>query len=381
MENQFKLGTNFDPKVIEVCKKLNDQYAGKARVMELFSSTREMADSSGRPDFRLANLSKEETANYIKACNDAGIKFNWTCNSIIPYGSKVNMYNHKKEFQDQVKWLEDIGVYRITVANPMLLEFIREVSDIELELSTIMHVDTVTQIKYFHDTYKVNKVCGSILKNRDFKFLKNAAKYCNDNGIIYEVLAQEFCGVAGSNPKTGTPYATHCPFRDSCYICHSTNKTKEDAELYNTYPMNRCMSARYTTPEAWLRMRWVRPQDLHYYNDVGINYFKITGRTGSTEYIEEMINAYMSGVYNKNLLSLWKPLETIYNNKKESDYKAPVYIPCDKLDGFLDHWVDNPDFDCSDVECGVQCNWCKRFMEKIEKETAEETKALHAAVS
>lgn len=368
MKNLFKLGTNFDINLIDACIELNDQYADKGQIKELFGSSRSMATSSARPNFRLPDVSKSEIETYIKKCNEANLQFNWTCNSIIPFGSKSEMMKNKQKFQDEVKWLQDIGVYRITVANPMLLEFIREVSDIELELSTIMHIDTVTQMKYYHEVYGVNKLCCGIHKNRDFKFLKALASYCNNNGITVELLANEFCGVTGID-HNGSAFATHCPYRDSCYICHATNKTKEDALAYNNYPMNRCMTARYTSDEAWLRMRWVRPQDLPIYNDIGINYFKVSGRTGSTQYLIDTVKAYITMKYDGNLINLWKPLETIYNGKDEKDYKAPVNIPCNKLDGFLDHWAKNPEFDCADVECGVTCTWCKKFMDKIKNES------------
>lgn len=364
MINLFKTGTNFDTDLITIVNELNQEFKDKSQVVEFFGSTQNYSATAARPSFRLPDKSDKEVEQYIKKCNDNNIKFNWTCNSISPYISKVNCVINRKDFQNFIKWLENIGVYRVTVANPMLLEFIREVSNIEIELSTILHIDAVSQMKYFHEVYGVNKICNALIKNRDFKFLKNMAKYCNNNDIIFELLANEFCGVC-SNDKNGVAFATACPYRDSCYIYHATNQTKEDALLYDNYPMNRCMSARYTSPESWLRMRWIRPQDLHYYNNIGINYFKITGRTGSTEYLKNTIKAYMSQIYNDNLLMLWKNLESIYDDKNEKDYKAPVNIPCNKLDGFLEHWYNNPDFDCSDVECGIDCDWCKKFMEKI----------------
>lgn len=362
--NLFKLGTNFDEKLIDECTKLNEEFKGSGQIVEFFGSTREFAATTARPDFRLPDIPKEKIASYVAKCNANNIKFNWTFNSINPYNSKKELYAHKEEFQKTVKWLESIGVFRLTVANPMLLEFIRSVSDIELELSTIMHIDTITQMKYFHEVYGVNKLCNSLIKNRDFKFLKNMAAYCSKEGILFELLANEFCGVSGVD-SAGNDFATACPYRDSCYLCHASNKTKEDALLFDNYPMNRCMSARSTSLESWLRMRWLRPQDLKEYNKIGINYFKVSGRTGTTGYLTEVIRAYMSEKYDGNLLNLWKPLETIYNGVAEKEHEQQINIPCNQLDGFLAHWTDNQDFDCSDVECGVQCTWCKQFAKSL----------------
>ena len=58
----------------------------------------------------------------------------------------------------------------------MLAMMIREVSNIELEASCILHIDAVSQMKYLHETLGVNKFCNNLLKNRDKVFLKNAAE-------------------------------------------------------------------------------------------------------------------------------------------------------------------------------------------------------------
>lgn len=356
--NEYKVGCNFDYELLSLIAELNDKYEGKAKVVELFGSDADHAEIAARPEWRLPRLTKEEFASYIQAANKLGLKFNYTMNSIQPYGSKVEMLKHKKDIQDYVKWLEEIGVYRITIANPMMAMFIREVSNIELEISCITHIDTVTQFKYYHEKFGINKFCCSILKNRNKKFLENAAKYCNENGLILELLANEFCGVAGVS-EDGTEYATHCAFRDSCYLCHATNRTKEESMCYNNYPMQYCMSARESTPESWLRMRWIRPEDQKLYNQIGINYFKVSGRTGSTEYLKKVIESYMCGEFDGNLLELWKPLETIYDGGLELSHEHSVNIPNKKLDGFLDKWFKGDGWECENQMCGTTCRYCK----------------------
>ena len=154
-------------------------------------------------------------------------------------------------------------------------------------------------------------------------------------------------------------------YRDSCYICHATCETKEDSESYNNYPMKYCMFARNNNNESWIKMRAIRPEDLHYYNEIGLNYFKVSGRTGSTEYLAKCLESYMAQSFDGNFLSLWKPLETIYNGKSESEHNFSEYIDNKKLDGFLDHWFVGDGFSCEDQICGETCNYCKEFYNKI----------------
>jgi collagenase-like PrtC family protease len=197
------------------------------------------------------------------------------------------------------------------------------------------------------------------MKNRSVKFLRNAAKYCNDNDVQLELMVNEFCGVGSHG------YATHCVLRDSCYLCHASNVTKEDALLFNNYPMGHCMDARNADTLNWLRVRWIRPEDIKRYNDIGIRNWKITGRTGTTDYIMKVAQAYISQKWNGNLLDLWKPLETIYSGESENSFKQKCFIDNTKLDGFIDHWFEDEDFECSDELCGTTCEYCKLFYEKI----------------
>lgn len=354
--NKYKIGTNFDFELLELIHKKNQEHKN-AKITEVYGSLRMHAQLAARPDFRLPDVNLYTFAQYVKKCNEYGIIFNYTLNSINPYGSKQQLYANKAEIRSIVRGLIDLGVKRFTVANPMLLEFVREEdANIPIEISTVAHIDTVTQIKFYHEKYNVDKICCNLNKNRDFIWLKRAAKYCKQNGIILELMVNEFCGVGSKD------YATHCIYRDSCYICHATNKTAEDSLGYDEYPMGRCTLSRNTSPANWLRMKFIRPEDIFYYNEIGIYNFKITGRTANKEYLEKMLNAYLNESFEGNLLNLWKPLESIVQGKKE-DF-AVTYIDNKKLNGFLAEWAYSNH--CCDYEvCGETCTYCEDFYKRM----------------
>jgi len=358
--NCFKVGVNFDFDLLNKIIDLN-QAELNGIITELYGSIRRHSELAARPDFRLPDIDLNAFENYVKKAKAYGIDFNYTLNSIIPYGSKKEINEHLNDIIDLIHYLEEVGVYRITVSNPILLEIIRKYakSDIEIEISTIAHIDTITQIKYFHEYYGVNKVCGNLNKNRDFTFLKNAAKYCNQNGIIYELMVNEFCGVGGED------YATHCVYRDSCYICHAVNHVYDDTVTLDNYPMNLCTSSRNRHISNWMKLKWIRPEDLKYYNSIGLNHFKITGRTGSSEYILKTLDAYIKESYDGNLIELWKPLESIKPGTRESDVKA-FYIDNKKLNGFIMPWVNGKN--CDYEVCGETCRYCNNFYNAAETE-------------
>lgn len=353
----YKLGCNFDPELIGKVAALNEKYRDQGvQVDEFYGSDRSHAFLAARPDFRLPAIDMPFLEQYVKDSLAAGIRFNYTMNSINP-GSKREMAQLKSQIQDFVLWLQEIGVYRITIANLLLAELIREVtSTMKLELSTIAHVDTISQLKYLKETFEIDKVCGNLAKNRNKKFLKQAAEFCAQNDMAYEIMVNEMCGVGTADGST-----THCTFRDSCYIAHASDKTQADAMQFDTYPMKYCITARKMDVSSWLKLRWVRPEDIYRYEALGLRNFKITGRTGTTEYITTMAEAYLSRSWDGNLLQLWKPLETIYNHQNELDQEHNVQIPNKSLNKFVGKWFSGEGFRCEEELCGTTCRYCHDF--------------------
>ena len=355
----YKVGTGFDIALIDKVKYLNDKYCARARVTEFYGSLAFDYELAARPRFRLPEKSVGDLANFIEAASSIGVEVNYTMNSIMPFGSKRAMVENTVQIMDWIHTLEDIGVKLLTVSSPMLLELIKQNggTSLRIELSTIAHVDALTQIKYYHDVYDVKKICGNLMKNRDFEFIKKAVKLCKDLGMQYELMANEFCGVGTQG------YATHCIYRDSCYICHATNQSFVDTQLMCNYPMDMCTAGRNANHANWLRSNFIRPEDIYtYFTDTGADRFKLTGRTGSMSFQYKILEAYMSGSFDGDLLELWKPLETIKEtNEGESvSYKT---VPNKALERFIDHWRDG--FRCADEVCGTTCNYCQKYYDQI----------------
>lgn len=81
--NTFKIGTNFDLALLDKIVELNKTYPNSL-INEVYGSTREMAFVAARPDFRLPDVDKKMLEDYVKRCNELGICFNYTLNTINP---------------------------------------------------------------------------------------------------------------------------------------------------------------------------------------------------------------------------------------------------------------------------------------------------------
>lgn len=359
--NSFKLGCNFSKKLPDLIKQLNTEYPNK--IIELYGSRGESHLLAARPEFRLHHIDKASFERYVDELYKIGIAFNYTLNASY-IGGKEEILSKEDKIREYISFLINSGVQTITVTLPYMAELIRSVSKgVGIEVSTIAHIDSVTQVKIWKEKYNISKVCVSLNKNRDISFLSQMSDYCHSRGIIATLLANEFCG--NGCLSDGVNSTTGCIYRDHCYQLHSIGYGK-DIVLGKNYPMGDCTQSR-NSAVSWLKLNYIRPEDLCLYNRIGLSHFKITGRTGSTSYIEKIARAYLAESYRGNLLDLWKHLETI-QARDEADFLPAQYIENKKLDGFLNFWFENRGHVCANEVCGETCRYCDSFYEKALKE-------------
>lgn len=357
MPNHLKIGSNFDFQMIDRIREINDIHTNSI-IDEVYGSRKESAKLTARPAFRLPDIDRKSFCDYVKRLNAIGVSFNYTLNSSF-LGGKEEIKKNESAILEYIKFLSCSGVGVITVTLPLMAEYIRTVDkNIRIEISTISHIDTVTQVALWKERYGISKVCGNLYKNREIKFLKGLATYCNKNNIVLTLIVNEFCG-NGLDAGSGV---TNCIYRDHCYGLHSIGYDI-DENIYCDYPMGRCIQSRSKATD-WIKMNFIRPEDLRLYNRIGINHFKITGRTGSTNYIFKVVKAYADEYFCGNVLELWKHLETISGLEDDSKYTPNYHINNRDLDSFLNYWFENEQHICANEECGVSCTYCDSFYSK-----------------
>lgn len=307
---------------------------------------------SARPRRRELEISKSAALLNIRTLRALGIKVNLTLNSVVP-----NEHSYRKDMFSQtfIDWLDEIHdeIDALIVAHPGVIDFIHENSDIPIIVSTVMNVHSIPQIKFIKKHWpNVIKICPALWRNRDLQWLHDA------NEILpLELLANEFCTLGG----------VECEglYRQACYINHSTDGC-------NWQPMDVCTEERREHPWSWMQAKFILPQWMSYYqNCVGIDDFKITGRTHPSKFVEYIGKTYLSGRAKGNLLALWGMLEATYNNvNQEDEHKQALekkypYISIESIEN--SHRYNHNT--CKAEFCGNECNWCETFYKNnIEKQ-------------
>jgi len=333
---KFMVGNNWDYSLLDKMSELNAKYSD-VQVVELYGSIRLFSNYiyTARPKFRVTDLNKEELENFSKHALELGIGLNYTANGPIAFPDTMKK-NHD-QIIDFLEYISKLGFMRVTISNMLTAEiYDKIITDrklpLKLELSTIYRVQNPENFLKIKDRIPLfNKHCVDVFKNRDFIYLKKFVKVANSTNIDLELIANEFC-------------IHDCIDRAECYQIHQITDTYKDSRIFGSYPQGRCIVDRWLNPIEWLKSRFILPQDLKKYVNIGINHFKITGRTHPTNYITWVVEQYMKQNYEGNLLALWAHLENI--GKKEEDYKPPrYYIDTKEVVNILDKYLEEKDFD------------------------------------
>ncbi len=359
---KISLATNFDDSLIDQIR----DYP----VYEIYGKLKNDFIGGGRPDNTLADVEKEKFENHIKKARKAGIKFNYLLNGSCLSNDEqdVKWQNRFKEF---LSYLRDVGVNALTVTNPYILQFVKKYfpNDFTVRISTFACIDSYEKAKYWEDM-GADYICVDFVKiNRDF----NALKYMVENlkKAKIEILATNSC-------------LKNCPmiYTHTNALSHASIKSDKKS-YYEDWSLFYCQKKELENLEEYIKSPWVRPEDIKYYEKIGIEHFKITERDFPTIELVKRVKAYTErkyegnlldliqghGCYTKNILNFEKnevsTRKDIYDEIRRvrglgqpRECERHIYIDNKKLDGFIEFFVKNK---CTN-KCD-KCNYCKRIAE------------------
>ena len=184
-------------------------------------------------------------------------------------------------------------------------------------------------------------------------------------------------------------------------LAHSSQTGHHTKGFFIDWCFLKCSGMKLEEPVNYLRAEWIRPEDLHLYEDLGYDRIKIVERGAPTPVLVERVKAYAERRYDGNLLDLIQPFgfrdgiakssyynrgvlwrmryllrpflvapSRMWNLKRLADERAmlrpvdgdpPVVIDNRALDGFMDRFKEHG---CKDVDC-EQCRYCHRWADRV----------------
>jgi collagenase-like PrtC family protease len=375
---RLSVATNFDPCLIE-------ELSGYP-VVELYGKLREDPVGGGRAPYQLAPVARGKLADHVQHARRFGIDFNYLLNASCLSNREITRRG-QKEIERLLDWICEIGVSSVTVSSPYLLTLIkRRYPGLKVRISVFGGVDRVRKAQMWEELGADCIVLDSILVNRELKTLEQIRKNVTCD---LELLANNNClsGCALSPMHMNA-------------LSHTGQCWHDNRGFFIDWSFLKCTEMKLRDPVNYIRSEWIRPEDLHVYEELGFELFKVTERDIPTSMLVTRVRAYAERRYEGNLLDLIQPygFKGLDENdryfrrgprwflqfflrpglvnparmillKRLADIRSmtgpmaehePVYIDNRALDGFMERFLEKG---CLDIHC-EECRWCHDFAAK-----------------
>ncbi len=358
-------------------------------VTELYGKVTVDYAGGGRPSFYIPRAGRREVARFVELAHREGYRFNYLVNASCMGNAELTRQG-QRAIRELLDWVCEIGCDSVTVGNIYLLQLIKRCyPQLKVRVSAHRFTDSPRKARFWEDHGADCIVLNETAFVREFALLKTIREAVRcDLQIIVNNSCRQDCAIAGTHAAS---------------LSHASHNRKDGrGTLPLDYHMLFCVDYRLREPVNFLRTNWVRPEDLHHYEAIGIDYFKIVERNTPTPELLRRVRAYATRRYDGNLLDLVLPFgypecsydtaaardaysvrravryffkPTTYNVAHLVDLvslgkklgmqfprrgPSPLYLDNRKLDGFLDRFLEKS---CIDVDCET-CRYCHRWAER-----------------
>jgi ferredoxin len=227
-----------------------------------------------------------------------------------------------------------------TTASPFVARTLKAVApDIEVRASVNMRLRNTLALEYLAPMYDSYYICRDV--QRDLPTFRLMAKWCHDHGKKLCMLANSGC-------------VRNCPWQvfHETLLSHRFTDTIPEMGAQNLELLcNRIFSQKKTYSD-FLRCSWIRPEDVHVF-EPELETIKLSTR--EAKYPHEIVEAYVNGSYDGNLLRLMDPYHAF---------------------GFRPNRIDNKSFPADWVTSGIagkcaencmHCGKCEEILKQVTK--------------
>ena len=307
---KYDVGTNFDNRLFDIIKECDKDH----RIKNLYGKLKQDGLPGGRATSIIHDLSDDEFVQYIKDCNSLGITFNYLINPLCMGQAEYDPVEGKN-IRDTLHKLYDMGVRYFTINSPSLIKYVKkEFKDVQVTLGLYAYPVSIQQIEYWRN-WGVDELTLDHAFNRNFDLLRTVMKTYKDSDFSMRIIANNFC-------------LKECPYRltHGAFVGHS-----DPTAISMDFSLINCTYRKISNPKAMLTAEWVRPEDIHYYEELaeetGYKNFsvKLVDRTRATVFIERVVRAYLAESYDGNLLDIlnWPQTRNMFPDKNGKPAGGP----------------------------------------------------------
>jgi len=285
---QYSIATSWSDVLLSELVSLNQAYRHTC-FAEIYGAHQTNITGHGRPAYRLPQVDPDVFERHVGRARELGLRFNYVMNA-PGFGGREQDPGWLREVSSFLAYLAGCGVSGVTVAHPVLLQFVkREFPDFRLNVSLIAGVDTVAAARKFEDMGVDVINLNPFTINRDFDSLRAIRQAVRCELELYANI----------------PCLDHCPRRAAHYE-YSGRASQEtgNPEISQDPFLMRCSYTFLSEPVEFLRSPFIRPEDVSTYREAGMDILKLSDRTESTEFLLKTARAYAEEKYEGNLFDL-----------------------------------------------------------------------------
>ena len=282
--------------------------------------------------FNPSMFSKSQFASCLKKIHYRGLKLNYMLDATC-IGNQELTIRMQKKIKQLLNWIIDNNIDAVTIAVPYLLEFIKyNYPKLKVYVSIAAGVDALERAEYW-DELGADRITLSAVSgiNRNFKLLR---KIRDNITCQLELIANLSC-------------LNECPFwtYHSSVFSHISQHSYLEGKSRPDYCLAKCNYIKTRDPVEFIRSGWIRPEDLRYYEELGINRIKLVTENSDSAKTIRVLNAYYNRYYEGNLLDI------LFDGLKGG---SVIYIDNQKLNGFLEYFINE---NCNQKSC-QSCDYC-----------------------
>jgi collagenase-like PrtC family protease len=374
---KLSVGYTFEPGIIPKLAKFPE-------VKELYGKLSRDIIGGGRSTYTLRPTSHRSLASSVAETHKQGLLFNYLCNGAGLYGLEQTRRG-QAAIRKLLEMLCSIGVDAVTVASPYLLRLIKkQYPSFRVRIGVFALIDTPQKVRQWQDMGADTICVSAIACNRDFKKLE-AMKTAATAEL--QLIVNASCLLNCSHEPT--------------HMHLLTQSSKSRGRLGGfclDYCFLHCSSSKLRDISLFIKTTWIRPEDLHIYEKLGYDSFKIVERSCPSDLLVKRVAAYTRRSFDGNLLEIAGPVAQIKRQQNAPLFQrlqavaimfkpwfvkvsalvamkryaemviphsydrgtTPVYIDNKALDGFIEGLRLH---DCASGQC-ERCGYCRKWAEK-----------------
>ena len=256
---KINTATNFDDDIVNCLDKINLKYPNRP-VTEVYGSYKISPFGSARPSSGIPKITPEIMERHIRRLHENGIHFSYALNASC-CGNIEYTYEGSKSLDSFLGGLKDIGVDSISLSIPFFIDRVkRRYPEFEVKVSTVCGTRSVQEVGRYEEM-GADKICLDVSTNRNFPLLK----------AIRESVDCEIELIANTSCLLNCPYVGY-HFNISA---HGSQSLNDGPKNYINHSRIRCLMFKFKYLSEMIKSPWIRPEDLHYYEDIGIDSIKI----------------------------------------------------------------------------------------------------------